>query len=67
MGLGMDTQTRKFVKNEVYVRGYVYSRSNGDHHIFINESTGRHITVPCRLNKMIGKRLVKEMTRAEML
>ena len=45
----------KIVKNN----GFYYSRSSGDHAIYINDK-GRHISIPKRLNCTIAQRLIKE-------
>ena len=39
--------------------GFSYSRHNGDHYIYVNES-GRHISIPQKLECVIAKRLIKE-------
>lgn len=38
--------------------GYVYSRHNGDHAIYVKN--GKHISIPKRLNSCIARRLIKE-------
>ena len=49
---------REFIK-VLKKNGYVYSRHNGDHYIYVNES-GRHISIPQKLECVIAKRLIKE-------
>ena len=39
--------------------GYTYSRHNGDHYIYVSKS-GRHISVPQKLECVIARRLIKE-------
>lgn len=39
--------------------GYLYSRNNGSHSIYVNEE-GKHITVPLRIEAVIARRLIKE-------
>lgn len=41
--------------------GYVYSRSKGSHFVFINRTTGRHVTINKDLNREVKARLIKEM------
>lgn len=50
--------TREFIKI-VQKNGYYYSRSNGDHSIYINEK-GTHISIPHRIACVIARRLIKE-------
>ena len=50
--------SREFIK-VLKKNGYVYSRHNGDHYIYVNES-GRHISIPQKLECVIAKRLIKE-------
>ena len=39
--------------------GYLYSRNNGSHSIYVNKE-GKHITVPLRIEAVIARRLIKE-------
>lgn len=50
--------SREFIRM-LKKNGYVYSRHNGDHHIYVSKS-GRHISVPQRLVDVIARRLIKE-------
>ena len=45
----------KIVKNN----GFQYSRSTGDHSIYINDK-GRHISIPNHLKSVVALRLIKE-------
>lgn len=40
--------------------GFTYARCNGSHFIYVNRTTGRHITVNKDLNKEVKSRLIKE-------
>lgn len=40
--------------------GFVLARSKGDHFIYINRTTGRHVSVSKDVNEMIKQRLIKE-------
>ena len=39
--------------------GFSYNRHNGDHAIYVNDS-GRHISIPQKLECVIARRLIKE-------
>lgn len=39
--------------------GFRYNRTNGSHFLYTNQS-GRHISVPYKLNSVIALRLIKE-------
>lgn len=49
---------REFIKICI-ANGFHYSRHNGDHAIYINDS-GKHISIPNHLESVIAKRLIKE-------
>lgn len=49
---------REFIKICI-ANGFYYSRHNGDHAIYINDS-GKHISIPNHLESVIAKRLIKE-------
>lgn len=40
--------------------GFVLTRCNGDHYIYVNRTTGRHVSVSKDVNEMIKQRLIKE-------
>ena len=40
--------------------GYYHARSKGDHFIFINRATGKHISINKDLNEKVKARLIKE-------
>lgn len=48
---------REFVKI-VVKNGFIYKRSNGGHDIYYKE--GRHISIPCTIENVIARRLIKE-------
>lgn len=50
--------SREFLRT-LRKNGYTYSRHNGDHHIYVSKS-GRHISVPQKLECVIARRLIKE-------
>ena len=50
--------SREFIK-VLKKNGYIYSRHSGDHYIYVNES-GRHVSIPQKLECVIAKRLIKE-------
>lgn len=39
--------------------GFYLDRKNGDHSIYVNDS-GRHISIPLRVNACVAQRLIKE-------
>ena len=51
--------SREFIKI-VEFNGFYYSRHNGDHAIYRNAKSGRHISIPLNLNVFIARRLIKE-------
>lgn len=51
--------SREFIKI-VEFNGYYYSRHNGDHAIYSNAESGRHISIPKNLECVIARRLIKE-------
>ena len=56
----MKTYNDREFKNILKKNGYVYLRSKGDHNIYINERTGRKVTINKSLNKMVARRIIKE-------
>lgn len=51
--------SREFIKIAEF-NGYYYSRHNGDHAIYRNAESGRHISIPKNLECVIARRLIKE-------
>lgn len=49
---------REFIKICI-ANGFLYSRHNGDHAIYVNDK-GRHISIPSNLECVIARRLIKE-------
>lgn len=49
---------REFVKLVKY-NGFLYSRHNGDHAIYVDKN-GRHISIPQTLQCVIARRLIRE-------
>lgn len=49
---------REFIRI-VKDNGFLYSRHNGDHAIYVNDK-GRHISIPRNLECVIARRLIKE-------
>lgn len=49
---------REFIRI-VKRNGFLYSRHNGDHAIYVNDR-GRHISIPQKLECVIARRLIKE-------
>lgn len=41
--------------------GYSFARCKGSHFVFINRTTGRHVTINKDLNREVKARLIKEM------
>lgn len=50
--------SREFIRI-VEFNGFHYSRSNGDHAIYVNDK-GRHVSIPKNLECVIARRLIKE-------
>lgn len=49
---------REFIKICI-ANGFYYSRHNGGHAIYVNDK-GRHISIPCNLECVIARRLIKK-------
>lgn len=49
---------KEFIKICI-ANGFYFSRMNGGHAIYVNES-GRHISIPSNLECVIARRLIKE-------
>lgn len=49
---------REFIRI-VKDNGFLYSRHNGDHAIYVNDK-GRHVSIPRNLECVIARRLIKE-------
>lgn len=53
-------EIRKF-KNQLSKLGFVPDRTNGSHTVYKNETTGQTIMLNRKLNKMVMRRLRKEV------
>lgn len=51
--------SKEFIKI-VEFNGFYYNRCNGDHAIYRNAKSGRHISIPKNLECVIARRLIKE-------
>lgn len=55
----MKQYTRKEFVKLLNNNGFRYTRCNGSHSIYTN-SSGKHISIPYRLECVIARRLIKE-------
>lgn len=59
MKRGLTKELREFIPL-LQKNGFTYARTNGNHDIYINRTTHRHISVNRKLNRMVRERLIKE-------
>lgn len=50
---------REFIKICI-ANGFYYSRHNGDHAIYVNDSNKKHMSIPNPLKSVIARRLIRE-------
>ena len=55
----MKQYTHREFSRIVKKNGYVLTRSNGSHFIYVNKE-GKHICIPQKLESVIARRLIKE-------